>query len=62
MWRVVLENGYLQQVKQKMETKLPGCDYKQFAHIESLVKSLKQKYHALSDMSSLVGLVRIMRR
>ena len=49
------KNGYLLQLETMMEAKLPGCAIKASPHIESRVKWFKQKYCAITDMSSLSG-------
>ena len=57
MWRsdCGFKNGYLQQLENKFEAKLPGCGLKASPYIESRVKWLKQKYCVMSDMLSLNG-------
>ena len=57
MWRsdCGFKNGYLQQLENKLEVKLPGCGLKASPHIESRVKWLKQKYCIMSGMLSFNG-------
>ncbi|KAK9943428.1 hypothetical protein M0R45_009035 [Rubus argutus] len=56
-WRVDtgFKSGYLQKIQEMIEAKMPNCGLKASPHIESLVKTLKAKYVALSDALSQSG-------
>lgn len=48
-------NGYQQQLKNKIEAKLPSCSLKASPDIESKVKWFKQKWCVMFGMLSLSG-------
>ncbi|CAN6685443.1 unnamed protein product [Malus baccata var. baccata] len=49
------KNGYLGKIEAMMEAKLLGCGLKASPHIESHIKTLKEKYFALTELLALSG-------
>ncbi|RXH97394.1 hypothetical protein DVH24_007740 [Malus domestica] len=59
-WRAdtSFKNSYLGKIEAMMEAKLLGCGLKASPHIESRIKTLKEKYFALTELLALSGMKR----